>query len=69
MRILHVEDLKADVLESKYAGINVKIHLKTGKTLEGVIRGYTYDDEPFCDYVELDDRDVSFDEISEVNIL
>ncbi|MCT1796206.1 hypothetical protein [Helcococcus kunzii] len=68
MKTLTIKDLELDVLENRYIGLDCKIYLKDGEIIETQIDGYTYDDEPFCNYVEVKGEEVPFENIKEIEI-
>ncbi|MDD7044511.1 MAG: hypothetical protein PUI05_03620 [Peptoniphilaceae bacterium] len=69
MKVITKHDLDLDVLENKYVLIPLKIYLKSGKVLEKQIDSYTYDDEPFCNYIEIGSEEIPFDEIEKIEVL
>lgn len=68
MRTIYKTDLEEDVLTSKYVDLDSKIYLKDGSIHESVIDGYTYDDEPFCNYIIVDKNEIPFDDILKIEI-
>ena len=69
MKTLKVEDLEYDVTESEYVDIPSIVHLKSGEVIETAIDGYTHDEEPFCNYIEIGDREIAFSEIEKIELL
>ncbi|MGY3775804.1 hypothetical protein [Helcococcus sueciensis] len=69
MKTLTIKDLELDVLENRYVGLNCKIYLKDGEVLETQIDGYTYDDEPFCNYIEIGEEEIPFNAIEKIEII
>ena len=68
MRTIYKKDLEEDVLTSEYVDLDSKIYLKDGKIYESSIDGYTYDDEPFCNYIEVNSIEIPFDDILKIEI-
>lgn len=69
MKIIVVKDLELDVLENEYVGIPLKVHLKSGEIIKKPIDGYTHDEDPFCNYIEIGDREIAFSEIEKIELL
>lgn len=69
MKIIKKYDLEIDTTKGKFLGDPAVIYLKSGKKIEHAIDGYTYDDEPFCNYIEIGKEEIPFDEIEKVEIL
>lgn len=69
MKIILVKDLELDVLENEYVEIPLKIHLKSGEIIEKPIDGYTHDEDPFCNYIEIEEREIPFHDVEKIEIL
>lgn len=69
MRTIYKIDLEEDVLTSKYLDLDSKIYLKDGSVYESSINGYTYDNEPFCNYIEINSIEIPFDDILKIEII
>lgn len=57
-----------DVLEGKYLGVPLIIILKSGEKIITQIDGYTHDEEPFINYIEVRDREIPFNEIKTIEL-
>lgn len=69
MKTIYKQDLEEDVLVNEYVDLNTRIYLKDGEFIEDSITGYTYDDEPFCNYILINDMEILFEDIHKVEIL
>lgn len=69
MKKISVKDLEYDVLEGKYLEVPLKIYFKDGKIIESIIDSYSYDDDPFCNYVEIKGEEMPFDEIEKIELI
>ncbi len=69
MKVLTVKDLELDVLDGEYTQERAKIFLKEGTILEKEIDSYTYDDEPFRNYIVVEGEEYGFDEIEKIELI
>lgn len=69
MKTIYKQDLEEDILVSEYVDLNTRIYLKDGGFIKDSITGYTYDDEPFCNYILINDMEIPFDDILKIEIL
>lgn len=69
MKTIDKKDLSYDVLDGKFLEIPMIIYLVDNKVIEKPIDYYTHDEEPFCNYIVIDEEEIPFDKIEKIEIL
>lgn len=69
MKEITIEQLSQDVLDGEFLGIPLKLDLIDGRSLECKIDEYTYDDEPFMNYVVVGSKMIAFEDIKSIHTI
>ncbi len=69
MTVITKEKLELDVLDGKYLDKPAIVYLSNGQEVKGVIDSYTYDDEPFKNYIVIDEDEYPFEQIKKIELI